>query len=78
MRDDYPTAGEQDPDLHDGEAVCHPLRDLLLLAEQHPPRRAVPVGSVRAHPLHHLADQLFGELFLTARALDSELDATAM
>ena len=73
-RDDHTTAGEQDPDLGDGEVFLHPRLDLLLFGEQHPPCLAVAVGAVRADPLDHLADQLVGELLLAAGAVDPELD----
>jgi transposase len=72
-RDDDAPALEEDPDLRDGEVVLHPRRDLLLLVEQRPPRGAVAVGTVRAHPLDQLSDQPVGELFLAAGALDPEL-----
>jgi hypothetical protein len=74
-RDLDATPGEQDPDLDDGEVFLHPGGDLCLFGEQCPPCRAVTVGAVRADPLHHLADQLVGELFLTAGAVDPELDS---
>jgi hypothetical protein len=75
VRDHHATAGEQDSDLHDGEVFLHPSNDLCLLGEQRSPRLAVTVGAVRADPLHYLADQLVGELFLTARTVDPELDS---
>ena len=64
VRDLYPAAMKQYPDLDDGEAIVHPLGDLVFLGEQKPPRVSVAVGPVRANPFHHLADQLVGELLL--------------
>jgi hypothetical protein len=64
VRDIYPAALKQYPDLDDGEALVHPLGDLVFLGEQNPPRLSVAVGPVPANPFHHLADQLVGELLL--------------
>ena len=55
-------------------SVFHPVLDLLFLADQRPPGLPVAVGAVRTDPLHHLADQLVGELVLAAVALHAELD----
>jgi hypothetical protein len=36
VRDRYPAATTQYPDLDDGEAVVHPPGDLVFLGKQHP------------------------------------------
>jgi hypothetical protein len=74
VRHDDAQPGQQDADLHDREIFGHPRPDPLLLAQQHPPRLAVTVQPVRAHPLHHLADQLLAELPLAAVPDDAQLD----
>jgi hypothetical protein len=53
---------EQDADLGHRQILGHPDGDPGLLGRQRRPRRAVPTSPRRAHLLHHLADQLIGEL----------------
>jgi len=74
VRDDDPSPAEQDADLDHSEVLGHPRLDAVLLCQQHPPRLAVTIGPVRAHPLQHLADQLVGQLPLAAVPVDAELD----
>ena len=74
VRDHHTSPSEQDADLDHREVLGHPRLDPLLLGQQHPPRLAVTVQPVRAHPLHHLADQLIAELPLAAIPVDTELD----
>ena len=75
-RDLHSLAGEQDADLGDGEVVLQPGLDPRLFAQQHPPGLAVAIGTVRADPLDHLADQLVAQLLLAAGALNSKLDGS--
>ncbi len=72
-RDDDAVAGEQDPDLDNGEVLFHPGLDGLFFCEKAPPGLAVAVRTVRAHLIGHLADQLVGELALASGAVDPEL-----
>jgi hypothetical protein len=74
VRNHHPTPGQQDPDLHDREVLLDPRPDPLLLAEQRPPSLAVTVAAMRAHSLHHLTDQLIGELLHATTTLDAEPD----
>ena len=78
VRDHHAPAGEQDPDLGDGEVLLHPVLDLRSLRRAASARPPVTVGAVRADPLDHLADQLVAELLLAAGAIDPELDRAAM
>jgi hypothetical protein len=64
VRNLYAAATKQFPDLDGGEAVVHPLGDLVFLGEQKPPRVSLAVRPVRPNPFHHLADQLVSELLL--------------
>ena len=61
---------EEDPDLYDGEPIFHPPFDLRLLCGERPPRRAVPVGAVRADR----TDQIVAERTLTACSVETNLD----
>ena len=72
LRNRHPPPGEQIADLGDGEIGLHPGRDPLLLGEKPLPRRPMPVRPVRSDRLAHRADQLLGELALTAVAHEAE------
>ena len=75
VRDLDAATGKQDPDLHDGEVVVHPLLDLVVPGGERAPGGAVAVGAVRTHRLDHLADQPVAELLLAAAAVQTQRDA---
>ena len=55
-------------DLHRGEIVRDPRRDLVVVGHEHSPRLAVAVGAVRAHRLDNQADEHIGQLLVAAVA----------
>jgi hypothetical protein len=74
VRNHHAPAGQQDPDLDDGEVLFDPGGDLGLFGEQYPPGLAVTVDAVRAHLFEHRTDQLIAELIGAARAIKPKLD----
>ncbi|WP_308206118.1 hypothetical protein [Mycobacterium shinjukuense] len=69
MRHHNPLPGEQITDLHHGQPVADPLGDLITLVFKGFPRHTMTVRAVRAHRLHHLPDQLIGQLLLATVAV---------